>query len=66
MKKSFQVYGLLKSSKFSKEIEILNSTCLDLAVAKIYITRISGPDGPLILAVDLRNTPKGCPMGPLF
>ena len=33
---------------------------------KLYITRISGPDGPLILAVDLRNTPKGCPMGPLF
>ena len=23
------------------------------------MTRISGPDGPLILAVDLRNTPKG-------
>ena len=26
---------------------------------QIYNTRISGPDGPLILAVDLRNTPKG-------
>ena len=26
---------------------------------KILKTRISGPDGPLILAVDLRNTPKG-------
>ena len=26
---------------------------------KYIITRISGPDGPLILAVDLRNTPKG-------
>ena len=25
---------------------------------QIYNTRISGPDGPLILAVDLRNTPK--------
>ena len=25
----------------------------------IYLTRISGPDGPLILAVDLRNTPTG-------
>ena len=28
-------------------------------MTKICITRISGPDGPLILAVDLRNTPKG-------
>ena len=26
---------------------------------KILDTRISGPDGPLILAVDLRNLPKG-------
>ena len=26
---------------------------------QIYNTRISGPDGPLILAVDLRNTSKG-------
>ena len=25
----------------------------------IFCTRISGPDGPLILAVDLINTPKG-------
>ena len=24
----------------------------------LFKTRISGPDGPLILAVDLRNTPK--------
>ena len=37
-----------------------------MTLFKICTTKISGPDGPLILAVDLRNTPKGCPMGPLF
>ena len=26
---------------------------------QLWLTRISGPDGPLILAVDLRNIPKG-------
>ena len=31
----------------------------DLGGPQICITRISGPDGPLILAVDLRNNPKG-------
>ena len=30
-----------------------------LRTEKYKVTRISGPDGPLILAVDLRNTPKG-------
>ena len=39
---------------------------VSLKTMQILKTRISGPDGPLILAVDLRNTPKGCPMGPLF
>ena len=29
-----------------------------LNISKYIYTRISGPDGPLILAVDLRNTPK--------
>ena len=37
-----------------------------LLETKLCITRISGPDGPLLLAVDLWNTPKGCPIGPLF
>ena len=30
-----------------------------LRTEKYKVTRISGPDGPLNLAVDLRNTPKG-------
>ena len=33
-------------------------TEVNFSLHKYYKTRISGPDGPLILAVDLRNTPK--------
>ena len=33
--------------------------CVWVGQNSLFKTRISGPDGPLILAVDLRNTPKG-------
>ena len=45
---------LYENSNFS-----FNFVVIDSKHHKYYITRISGPDGPLILAVDLRNPPKG-------
>ena len=37
---------------------MLTTSTYVLCFFVIFDTRISGPDGPLILAVDLRNTPK--------
>ena len=57
--------GNSKVSELNKEGCCKSASNLPINL-KFCITRISGPTGPLFLAVDLRNTPKGCPMGPLF
>ena len=53
-RKQIKVIGFRNMAYFS----LLGTLGYEIKI-EICPTRISGPDGPLILAVVLRNTPKG-------